>query len=77
MTVIHAENRFGDKALMDTIDYKMWQYDRYWLGLTVDETIRMWNDSPRMNVDNARIERFERLYMDWMVKQGEEALDRR
>lgn len=77
MTVIHAEARFDDKAVMDSIDYKIWHYDRYWLGLKVDQTIDMWNRSPRMNVDSARIERFERLYMDWLVRQGEQVSDRR
>ncbi len=79
--IIHAEERFSDKAMMESLDFKLWQYDRYWLGKDPATTARIWGDinaqcrQPPPTI--AQIERMERLYTAWLIQRGDEVAGRR
>lgn len=78
MNIIHAEERFSDKALMDSIEFKLWQYDRYWLGLDVQTCTNFANARiDELPYSAEKIDKLERLYMKWLIKHGDEVAERR
>lgn len=78
--VIDAVERFSDKALMDSIEFKLWQYDRYWLGLDV-QTCRNFADVAAMHSGeqpylDAQVNQLERLYTKWLTQHGDDVAGR-
>jgi hypothetical protein len=77
-TVIHAEDKFSDEAFKSSVDFQIWRHDRYCLGWTYDQALQHAVDlSERSKCGMPNIERCERVYMEWLIEQGNEVESRR